>query len=179
MRRLPLWITDDKLRPRNVKWPAQGHASTPELGFKVSFALAPPPRGRGQLPKLVQHSTSWGEPLTAHSANVSLGQFWVTRTCKSTFMLYCSAQSHRNKCPVLRILAGRWRGQWGQSLRQRWAKSKQKRLWKQCCHLVRHVLAHLRDRLNTPNTGNLTMNYINFLRWIRGNRALSLSTVWS
>ena len=152
--RLPLWVTDDTPRPRNVKWLTQGHTAARTCQSWDSKSLlctglshAPlSPRGRDQLLRLVQHShLGEGHPQQHTVLTYLCGQFWVTWTCKSTFKLYCFVHSCRNECPTSDLLTGRWGDQWGQSLRQSWAKNQQKRLWRQCCHLVRHVLAHLRD----------------------------------
>lgn len=152
--RLPLWITDDAPRPRNVKWLTQGHTAAgtcqswdSKSSLCTGLFHSPCPPGEGT------NSSDWsniphlgeGHPQQHTLLTYLCGQFRVTWTWKSTFKLYCFVHSCRNECPTSHLLTGRWGNQWGQSLRQSWAKNQQKRLWRQCCHLVRHVLAHLRD----------------------------------
>ena len=165
----------------------RSHSSlnVPELRFKELPVYWPFPcplslRGRDQLLRLVQHSPSWGGPPTAaHSVNISLWAVLGHLDLQVHVQIVFLCDLCKNECPTSHLLTGRWGDQRGQSLRQSWAKNQQKRLWRQCCHLVRHVLAPLRDRLNRPNTGTLIMNYTDFLRLINGNRALSLLIVWS
>ena len=123
----------------------RSHSSlnVPELRFKELPVYWPFPcplslRGRDQLLRLVQHSPSWGGPPTAaHSVNISLWAVLGHLDLQVHVQIVFLCDLCKNECPTSHLLTGRWGDQRGQSLRQSWAKNQQKRLWRQCCHLVR------------------------------------------